>query len=263
MKRPIANVYYFVKKLAHRLPTVSVRRSHRWSTKLSVVLQKQTGFAIKGVKHRDPGPMRVLSEFLRPGSVFYDVGANIGLYTVAAGALVHPGGCVIAIEPDPGNCMQLLKNIRLNQTNATVLQVALASTAGEEKFALDLLTSATGHIKSDVYRQAIVGEWTDVDPPSSELAVRTVALDDLVFGSNLPIPNLIKIDVERHELRVLQGMRRLMGESGPDILIEVATENEEPLKRLLQETRYEIVSSFDEGNHFLRKSVDGEIARRS
>ena len=253
MRNPLpANVYYFLKRLATQTPSIPVRRRHRFGTKLSVSLQTQTGYAIKGVSKADTGPMEALERLLAPGDVFYDVGANIGLYSVAAGALVRASGRVVALEPDPANCALLLKNLHLNSISGTVVQVAVGDRADVAEFVVDRMTSATGHLKSPGYSEPIVSEWSRVVPRSTRISVSTVRLDDLVFGAQFPAPTVIKIDVERHELHVLRGMPKIMKEARPHILIEVDSQNQQALLALLTETRYEISESFSEGNLLLR-----------
>ena len=70
---------------------------------------------------------------LRPDDVFYDIGGNVGIYTVLA-ANILGGGRVIAFEPFPPNRRELGRNIALNDSDAEVLEVALADETGEAAF---------------------------------------------------------------------------------------------------------------------------------
>ena len=73
-----------------------------------------------------------LAAVLRPGAVFYDVGANIGYYTLRAARLVGQAGQVIAFEPHPGACTRLRRNVVLNGlTTVRVFELGLSDTTGE------------------------------------------------------------------------------------------------------------------------------------
>ena len=57
---------------------------------------------------------RILTELLRPGMVFYDWGANIGLFSLLAARLVGPTGRVFSFEPDPDTAARLERNVARN-----------------------------------------------------------------------------------------------------------------------------------------------------
>ena len=80
----------------------------------------------------DPQILSVLCDFIDPGSVFVDVGANIGWFTLIGSRLTGPGGRVFAVEPDPRNCDILKRNVARNGCgNVTVYPVAAG--AGKHK----------------------------------------------------------------------------------------------------------------------------------
>ena len=79
----------------------------------------------------DPHILSLLREFIAPGSVFVDVGANIGWFTVIGSRLVGPAGQVIAIKPDPRNYEILKPNVALNGCgNVTLHPVAVGAAGG-------------------------------------------------------------------------------------------------------------------------------------
>lgn len=129
---------------------------------------------------------------LRPNDVFYDVGGNIGIYTVLA-ANILGGGKVIAFEPFPPNRRELERNLALNDSDAEVVDVALADETGEAAF-----TSPAGCEEgcgiASIHRDG-----------SGEFFVERTPVDSLV-GDEVPPPDAVKIDVEGAELRVLEGM---------------------------------------------------------
>jgi len=74
---------------------------------------------------------------LKPGDIFWDIGANFGLYSIIASTIVGPEGQVLAIEPDPRNIKRLRRNIYFNRlfNSITVYQIPFA--LGEVKISLN------------------------------------------------------------------------------------------------------------------------------
>lgn len=152
--------------------------------------------------HPEPGLRDRLLGRLHPGGSFVDVGANIGLYTVAAGYAVGHGGRVIAVEPTPGTAEVLAQNVRLNgllETGVvTIHQVAVGEAAGRAQLATHSEDSGHNSLYLTGDEDAVV--QVDVAP-----------LDDLV-PVGTPV-DVVKIDVEGAELAVLRGMRRVAEEN--------------------------------------------------
>jgi FkbM family methyltransferase len=162
-----------------------------------------------------------VSQAVRPGGVFFDVGANVGYYTLLASVLVGPSGRVVAFEPDPRNVSRLREHVRLNGAdNVTIVDVAVADASGSERFAGD--------------RGGLGGALAE----SGGERVRTVTLDDAVAGG-LPAPGYVKIDVEGAEFRVLSGARRLLERPAPAIFLAVhGTDVERRCRELLAACGY-------------------------
>jgi FkbM family methyltransferase len=79
----------------------------------------------------EPFETEIVDRMLGPGDVFVDIGANIGWYSIIAGAIVGAAGRVYAFEPEPENYTLAARNIALNGlTNVTLERVAIAERAG-------------------------------------------------------------------------------------------------------------------------------------
>jgi FkbM family methyltransferase len=146
----------------------------------------------------------VLCRALRP-VVFWDVGANIGLYSWIC-LTVDPAARAVLFEPDPDNLRLLAVTCGAAGGRAETIPAAVSSQDGEALFLAD---PRTGH------RGAIASSGGD----ASGLTVATVALDSLVAAGRPP-PALIKMDIEGAELAALQGAERLLREHRPVILLE-------------------------------------------
>ena len=143
--------------------------------------------------------MAFVLHFLRPGDLFVDIGANIGSYTILAGA--GAGADCISFEPTPEAFKWLKRNIDLNglADHAEARCEALGSGGGEVKFTVD----------RDCGNHLVLGE------PEGNEQVQTVplsTLDSVMMGRN---PALLKIDVEGFETEVFKGGKTTF--SSPDL----------------------------------------------
>lgn len=156
-----------------------------------------------------------LLHILHPGDVFYDVGANRGLFTIMAARALGPSGVVYAFEPERTAFEVLQRNIALNElTNVRAMPSALSDHNGSANLspAADLIQT------SRLVENASLGTYH----------VEIATGDSLA----LPVPAVIKIDVEGHEYAVLRGMTKLLAhencravfcEVHPDVLPQGVT----------------------------------------
>jgi FkbM family methyltransferase len=143
---------------------------------------------------------------LKPGGIFYDVGANAGFFALVAWNLVGAAGRVVAIDPDPANIESIEEQFSLNRCeNCRTIGVAVSDHDGVGQFS----RSAPGCSKG---RLGANGEGETFDVPLQTLD----GISDLVGPANL-----IKLDVEGAEVAALQGAHRLLAEHSPKWLIEV------------------------------------------
>lgn len=161
----------------------------------------------------EPDVAAAIRELVRPGSVVYDVGANVGYTTLLLARAVGPRGKVIAFEPLETNVSRLMRAIALNrlEANVEVVAAAVAERGGRASF--------ERHASGSMGRLAPgAGPGEAAEAP---LIVEVVALDGLADTRGLPPPALVKIDVEGSEAAVLRGMSRLLREARPILLIEI------------------------------------------
>lgn len=124
---------------------------------------------------------------IQPDDVFYDIGANIGLYSVFASQVCSS---TFSFEPYPPNYKQLQKNLSYNPGESEIYQLALSDSNGEIQFSApeDTVGYGTGKI----------GEGSKT--------VKTVRGDLLISKEGLESPDIVKIDVEGAEALVIDGM---------------------------------------------------------
>jgi FkbM family methyltransferase len=181
---------------------------------------------------------KAFAAYVQPGNVFYDIGANIGFFTVLAAQLVGKSGQVYAFEPVPENAERVRYNAKLNQfKNVTVFQKAVSANKGEGNL---LLAHHSGGATLST-----VGTPPDL---RGSMQVELVCVDDLVAQKKMKPPTAVKVDVEGAEIEVLKGMLKTIDQYKPIIFYEVDDGNKESfqqksdaLESFIRELGYKII----------------------
>ena len=151
----------------------------------------------------------LLRKLLAPGDVFWDIGANIGFYTLTASTLVGPEGLVVAFEPGPQAWRALMANLHLNhRTNIIPFKLAV--------------TDAYGWVTLYSRPEIADGGASLIPPPDPSSRADlcpAVNLDGFYKDFGGAPPTFIKLDVEGAEDRVLAGSRRLLAGPDPPLLL--------------------------------------------
>jgi len=140
---------------------------------------------------------------LRGDSLFVDVGANVGFYSILAGGVV--GGSCVALEPVPQTFERLRENLELNDLHDIVRaqNLGVGSQPGTLRF------TSTGGANNHVLAS---------DSEDSSIPVTVTSLDDLLADEE-DGPTIIKIDVEGWEAEVIRGAAEVLDRSDPMALI--------------------------------------------
>jgi FkbM family methyltransferase len=165
-------------------------------------------------KHFEAGPIERLREFVPPGSVVIDVGANVGFFALRFADWVGSAGQVIAIEPEQHNYDILTSTLdRAGLSRRTrVLKAAAVAVAGNTLLEINPLHPADHKLSVD----------------GTGLPIAGVTLDGLVNDKRALRPALVKIDVQGAEMLVLKGASDTLKIAGPALFIEL---HEEGLSR--------------------------------
>ena len=160
---------------------------------------------------REAEHVQVLREVLQPGMTVLDIGANIGYYALLELDLVGSSGTVLLVEPSPENVDLLRRNLARNgHGDVPVLEVAVSDTSGTRAFHLSSMSNMNTFHDVGTGTEYLTGTAIDVT---------TVTVPDLVPNGRL---DLIRMDVEGHEVEVLAGMLDAIdsGTLAPMILFE-------------------------------------------
>lgn len=131
----------------------------------------------------EPEVVQFFAEYVKPGDTVYDLGANVGYFTLIAAALTGPRGKVVAYEPIPSNVEALRRNVQLNGlANVEIVEAAISERDG---------TAAISFGLSDQVASLVASRT------SGTFTVRTVSLD--AEAARVGVPAVIKCDIEGAE----------------------------------------------------------------
>jgi FkbM family methyltransferase len=145
---------------------------------------------------------RAFGEAVRPGMVVFDLGANVGFYTLLAAAKTGNDGRVYAFEPLPRNVAFLRRHLAHNGfNNVAIVEAAVSDAPGTAAF--------------EEGSNSCQGRLGD----SGRLTVPTVTLDQMVLDGGIPPPEVIKIDIEGGEWHALSGARQVLRTHHPTVFL--------------------------------------------
>jgi len=161
----------------------------------------------------EPELQSALRELIPPEAVIFDVGANIGYVSLLLAKAAGETGKVFAFEALPANADQLRRNVALNNMDARVTVIASA------------VTKASGPVRFLVHASGGMGKAAGSagreDMYASEVTVPGISLDEFVYEQGYPPPQVVKMDIEGGEVLALPGMRRVLTERHPLMLMEL------------------------------------------
>lgn len=181
-------------------------------------------------------------ENLKEGDVFYDIGANIGIYSLLAATKVGSSGHVYSFEPHIVNFVTLLKNIELNRLESTISPVSCALHNKEEFLDFNYCEMSSGSSTSQF--GAVSYDDKTFAPVGRELKAG-FSVDYLIEKNFLRPASLIKIDVDGNEFKILEGMRKLLGSDNRPRMVQVE------MNILLRQETFDFMSSL--GYEVLKK----------
>lgn len=161
----------------------------------------------------EPEAAKIIKSLVKPGWVCADVGAHLGIFTLLLAKLVGPKGKVVAFEAFPRNIKSLKENIKLNhyQSRVKVENIAISDGLQSEVWLFPGRHLADGEWN-------IVGHDVEGKKTKPQLRVESISLDDYFTGARRL--DFVKIDVEGAEKLALRGMRRILRQLRPLLLIE-------------------------------------------
>lgn len=157
---------------------------------------------------KEPGTVQWIEEWFRSGEVFFDIGANVGSFSLIAFRFLGGRTRIYAFEPGFMTFPQLCRNIHLNRADQSIapFQVALSNRTGVSAFHYRDLKPGSALHALEVPR-----DWRGKGfEPVLSLPILSYRLDDFIRQFELPGPNHLKIDVDGMEYQILQGAEQTL-----------------------------------------------------
>jgi FkbM family methyltransferase len=185
----------------------------------------------------DPLLYRMAGELVQPGSVVWDIGANVGLFSFCAAARCGAAGFVLAVEPDLWLANLISRSARKlagEKFPGAEVKVLCAAVSDSIKVS-ELWIARKGRASNQLtpIQSTTQHEHARYSQPATCLTL------DLLL-THFPAPSVVKIDVESHEINVLRGAKRLLQDVKPVIWCEVLHENSAEVTELLREAGYDL-----------------------
>jgi FkbM family methyltransferase len=183
----------------------------------------------RGIGGYEPATLKVWVKLSQQSATVFDVGANFGLFGLISRA-VNPSSRVYCFEPLTRNATLIERNSQLNHFDITVVHVAVSNKAGSFTFydMADHDNTIGSFDKDFVLSHKHHKELVPTD-------VKTITLDDYADEISLQTLDLMKIDVEGHEVAAIEGARRLIARNRPSIILEVSDDQGKHVESLLRE----------------------------
>jgi len=216
----------------------------------------------------EPYVTRAIENMCREGMTVLDAGANVGCHTLRLAKLVGPSGKVVAFEPAPWALSKLRRNVELNGFQNIVIESLALSNENKRNQEITLCASwpiSSAGIDASQLHPLHHGYMTRV-------AADFVTLDHYVESNSIDTIDLIKLDVDGYELRVIQGAVKTLRACNPIILMELQPwglaevgDSAEELVCLISELGYKFYSEktmkpFLDTDAMIQAALRGRIA---
>jgi FkbM family methyltransferase len=178
-----------------------------------VAPDSQLKYLRPGIRGLDRELIGWAKRYVGAGDVVWDIGANSGVFALAAAGL---GAAVLAVEPDPFLSNALMRARAANPK----LRVEVLAAAIDDNRGIATLELASGGRAANAL-SAYVGHRTPFGRSVGRLLVPALRLDDLLAIST---PDLVKIDIEGAEIAALRGASELLSAVRPTLIMEIASE---------------------------------------
>ncbi len=211
-----------------------------------------TKFRARTFNHKEPDTLNWIDEHMRPDDCFFDIGANIGIFSLYAFKKIkqkyfydHKKFTVVSFEPEYSNLDQLKKNIILNKASENIITYALA--LGNKTYLSylhiqDLTPGSALHTESNKNISNTVSGKNIL----FKEGIACYKLDDFVESTGL-FPTVIKIDVDGNEIEIIEGATKtIKNKKLKSIILEIDEgSNYKKLTKYLKAAKFKFKSKLN------------------
>ena len=213
---------------------------------------------IKAYVRKEPDTVEWINAHVQPGNVFYDIGANVGLYSILAAKCLAGRGRVYSFEPESQNYASLNRNVYLNGLSDSIVTLCVAVSDARR-------TIDTFHVRGQLRAGEAIHQFRQAEDdfgrpftPVHQQGMFGITLDDLCYSYDLDFPSHIKVDVDGHEHAVVDGARRVLRDPRlQTVLLEITEKPDEHDK-----TRSMFIE-FQEAGFSVSKKVETVLGREA
>jgi FkbM family methyltransferase len=205
-RKPLFALYRLASWQLHKLLSTDSRVYSYWGTrKITCYPDSQESMWLIYNYYMDWDEFHFIQRYVRDDSIVFDIGANIGIYTLWLSQFVGASGRLVAFEPDPLNYQRCAENITRNRLQmATLEQAALSNHSGKLQF------SAGEDLENHLIPQGAASD--------SSVYVQATTLDEYCGSHQIETIDFMKVDVEGAELMVLQGASNILDRGGVGVM---------------------------------------------
>jgi len=213
---------------------------------------------IKAYITKEPETLNWITNFISKGDVFYDIGSNIGLYSIFAAKKHNNKIKIYTFEPESQNFATLNRNIYINQMSEIITSYCLAISNRQEQDKLYIRNNLRSGEAIHGYKAAYDDQGNAFNPIHIQGA-SSISLDEICYTNKVDFPNHIKIDVDGHEYQIILGAQKTLNDKR---LSSICIEITESLNKT-SETNYIYQNIKSAGFQIIKKSQIGKYESKS
>ena len=192
---------------------------------------------------KEPWTVQWIEDWLEPGETLYDVGANVGAYSLIAAKASGGAAHVVALEPGFATFASLCENVILNNAEESITPLPIALSDRTQLSVLEYRDLRPGGSKHTVGDGSPAGG--ERAPSAYRQPILVWSLDDLVERFGLPLPDHMKVDVDGPELAVITGSSRILAAGHvKSLLVEMDQSHAEQVVDALEASGYALGERF-------------------
>lgn len=207
----------FVKKTFYKIFPKKVYRIQKGIAK---GLKRSGGFDFIPSFKKQSNEIQFLVSLDLKNKIIYDIGANVGMFSLFFAKSVQPKGKIFSFEPNPIAHQDLIRNIELNNlTNIRTFQLGVGKSEYKDQLIFDSNSTGIGSLNKKIQANLFVSDSIN------KVEIDIISIDYIISKKGLLFPDLIKIDVEGLEFDVLNGMKNTLHEKKPKLFVEIHGES--------------------------------------
>jgi FkbM family methyltransferase len=201
------------------------------AARILVTTRSDVRLLAPGFSHTATDLFQIARAWIKAGDCVWDIGANLGIFSVCAAWKAGPRGRVLALEADPCYADLLYRTARtLSDRYASV--TPLCAAVADQVSILELAIPRRGHTKNHLRIVSVMGDH------ETEAVKQVVSVTCDFLLARWPKPDFVKVDIEGAELLFLAGANQMLSQVRPGLYLEVSSANCDQMTDLLLSHRY-------------------------